>query len=154
MPALPQRLVCFPSTRSLGQLFVRAWAPERYTFWEQFGEACGSVLVPAGKELRLNVSPHASTDLSPLAGLCADDLQYLQLSGTRVGNADLAHLQGLTGLRVLWLYDTRVGDAGLIYLRGLRGLRVLNLRSTLVSGGGVDALQQHLPECEIRRAWT
>ncbi len=154
MPALPQRLVCFPSTRSMGQLFVRTWARERYTFWEQWGEARGSVLVPAGKELRLNVSLQASTDLSPFAELQADDLQYLQLSSTRVGDADLVHLQGLTGLRVLWLYDTRVSDAGLVHLRGLRGLRVLNLRSTLVSGGGVDALQQYLPECEIRRAWT
>lgn len=110
-------------------------------------------MIPAGKELRLNVSPQASTDLSPLARLQPDDLQYLQLSGTRVGNTDLVHLQGLTGLQVLWLYDTRVSDAGLVYLRGLQGLRVLNLRGTLVSVGGVDALQQCLPACEIRRAW-
>lgn len=151
---LPQRLVRFPATHSMGQLFVRTWARERYTFWEPCGEARESVLVPAGKELRLNVSPHAALDLSPLARLQADDLQYLQLSGTRVGNADLVHLQGLTGLRVLWLYDTRISDAGLVYLRGLRGLRVLNLRGTLVSRQGIDALQQDLPECEIRRAWT
>lgn len=110
-------------------------------------------MIPAGKELRLNVSPQASTDLSPLARLQPDDLQYLQLSGTRVDNTDLVHLQGLTGLQVLWLYDTRVSDAGLVYLRGLQGLRVLNLRGTLVSVGGVDALQQCLPACEIRRAW-
>jgi len=99
------------------------------------------------------VTPQASTDLSPLAALQSDDLQYLQLSGTRVNNAGLAHIRGLTGLRVLWLYDTQVSDAGLIHLRGLAGLRVLNLRSTLVSVGGVDALQQALPQCEFRRAW-
>jgi hypothetical protein len=54
---------------------------------------------------------------------------------------------------VLWLYDTRINDQGLVHLQGLTNLRVLNLRGTLVSPGGVDALQQTLPECEIRRAW-
>ena len=56
-------------------------------------------------------------------------------------------------LRVLWLYDTPVSDAGLAHLRGLTGLRVLNLRSTLVSTAAVDALQEALPQCEFRRAW-
>jgi hypothetical protein len=137
----------------MGVLYVREYGSDRYAFWEQWGDAQGTVTVPGGKELRLNVSPQASTDLSPLGRLHGGDLQYLQLSGTRVSNADLIHLQGLTGLRVLWLYDTRVSDAGLVHLQGLTGLRVLNLRSTLVSVGGVDALQQALPGCEIRRAW-
>ena len=105
------------------------------------------------EELRLNVSPQASTDLSPLGRLQPEDLQYLQLSSTRVTNAGLSYLRGLTGLRVLWLYDTQVNDTGLVHLQGLTGLRVLNLRSTLVSQSGVDALQQALPQCEIRRAW-
>jgi len=91
--------------------------------------------------------------LSPLATLRADDLQYLQLSSTRVNNAGLVHLSKLTGLRVLWLYDTPVGDAGLVHLRGLTGLRVLNLRSTLVTSAGTDALQEALPQCEFRRVW-
>lgn len=153
LPPLAQRQVPFPAERSLGQLYLRACSSDQYAFWEPGGDARGVVVVPAGKELRLNVSPQASTDLSPLARLQPNDLQYLQLSGTRVGNTDLIHLQRLTGLRVLWLYDTRVSDAGLVYLQGLHGLRVLNLRSTLVSVGGVDALQERLPACEIRRAW-
>ncbi len=153
MNALPPRPVRFPASHSLGALWARDRDPEGYAFWEPLGDARGVVAVPGGKELRLNVTPQASTDLSPLAALQSDDLQYLQLSGTRVNNAGLAHIRGLTGLRVLWLYDTQVSDAGLIHLRGLAGLRVLNLRSTLVSVGGVDALQQALPQCEFRRAW-
>ena len=151
--ALPPRQVRFPTGHSLGALWMRDRDPEGYAFWEPLGDARGVVSVPDGKELRLNVTPQASTDLSPLAALQPDDLQYLQLSGTRVNNAGLAHIKGLTGLRVLWLYDTQVSDAGLVHLRGLTGLRVLNLRSTLVSTGGVDALQQALPQCEFRRAW-
>jgi hypothetical protein len=151
----PPRQIRFPMDRSIGTLWVRDrdFHPDLYAFWEPLGEARGTVAVPSGKELRLVVSPQAATDLSPLATLQSDDLQYLQLSGTRVTNAGLSHLRGLTGLRVLWLYDTPISDAGLVHLQGLSGLRVLNLRSTLVSPAAVDALQQALPQCEFRRAW-
>lgn len=150
----PARLVRFPATHSMGALFVRRlFADGDYAPWESWGNAQGIVAVPVGRELRLNVTPQASTDLSPLAALGPDDLQYLQLSSTRVNNAGLAHLHKLTGLRVLWLYDTPVSDAGLVHLRGLTGLRVINLRSTLVTSAGVDALQEALPQCEFRRAW-
>ena len=151
--SLPPRNVHFPSSPSLGAVWVRDRDPQGYAFWEPWGDARSVVTVPGGKELRLNVTPQASTDLSPLAALHTDDLQYLQLSSTRVNNAGLAHIKGLTGLRVLWLYDTQVSDAGLVHLYGLTGLRVLNLRSTLVSNAGVDALQHALPQCEFRRTW-
>ena len=150
----PARLVRFPTGHSMGALFVRRiFGEEDYAPWESWGNAQGVVAVPLGKELRLNVTPQASTDLSPLAALHPDDLQYLQLSSTRVNNAGLAHVSTLTGLRVLWLYDTPVSDAGLVHLRSLTGLRVLNLRSTLVTSASVDALQAALPQCEFRRAW-
>ena len=152
---LPPRQVRFPADRSLGMLWTRdrEFGPEDYAFWEPLGEARGLVSVPGGKELRLIINPQAATDLSPLAQLHAEDIQYLQLSSTRVSNAQLVHLNKLTGLRVLWLYDTPVSDAGLTHLRGLTGLRILNLRSTLVSTAAVDALQEALPQCEFRRAW-
>jgi hypothetical protein len=149
----PPRYVRFPAERPIGALWVRNYSLDSHAIWESCGNAQGTITVPGGKELRLNVSLQASTDLSPLSRLQPEDLQYLQLSGTRVTNAGLAHLQRLTGLRVLWLYDTRINDQGLVHLQGLTNLRVLNLRGTLVSPGGVDALQQTLPECEIRRAW-
>lgn len=151
---LPARFVHFPTSHSMGALFARrVFGEEDYAPWESWGNAQGVVAVPLAKELRLNVTPQASTDLSPLAALNPDDLQYLQLSSTRVNNAGLVHLSKLTGLRVLWLYDTPVSDAGLAHLHTLTGLRVLNLRSTLVTSAGVDALQSALPQCEFRRAW-
>ncbi len=153
--SLPDRTVAFPADRSMGELFVRkVFAPELYAFWEKSGRAQGRIEIAAGKELRLNVTPQASTDLSPLTGLAANALQYLQLSGTRVANAGLEHLKHLTGLRVLWLYDTRISDAGLPLLQGLSSLRVLNLRSTLVSKGGIRQLQEFLTNCEIRQPWN
>lgn len=152
---LPPRSLRFPVERSLGELFVRngAYRADDYAFWEPTGRAQGSVAISAGKELRLNVNPQASADLSPLRALPANAVQYLQLSASRVTNDSLAHLAHLTGLRVLWLYDTRISDTGLVHLTGLAGLRVLNLRSTLASRGGIDALQKKLPQCEFRRPW-
>ena len=150
----PARLVRFPTSHSMGALFVRrVFGEDDYAHWEAWGNAQGVISVPFAKELRLNVTPQASTDLSPLAALHPNDLQYLQLSSSRVNNAGLAHLSKLTGLRVLWLYDTPVSDAGLVHLRSLAGLRVLNLRSTLVTIAGADALQTALPQCEFRRTW-
>ena len=153
--ALPPRQVRFPSDRSLGMLWMRdrEFSPEDYAFWEPIGEARGMISIPSDKELRLIINPQAATDLSSLSQLRPDDIQYLQLSSTRVSNAQLAHLSKLSGLRVLWLYDTPISDAGLAHLRSLTGLRVLNLRSTLVSTAAVDALQEALPQCEFRRAW-
>lgn len=154
-PPLPARTVIFPSDRPMGELFTRnSFQPEEYAFWKKAGRAQGTIELAAGKELRLNVTPQASTDLSPLGSLPADALQYLQLSGTRVANASLEHLKHLIGLRVLWLYDTRISDAGLPLLQGLTGLRVLNLRSTLVSKGGINELQKVLTACEIRQPWA
>ncbi len=154
-PLVPARTVAFPSDRSMGELFSRnPFQPEEYAFWEKFGRAQGTINLEEGQELRLNVTPQASADLSPLGRLQADALQYLQLSGTRVANAGLEHLKHLTGLHVLWLYDTRISDAGLPLLQGLMGLRVLNLRSTLVSKGGINELQKFLTSCEIRQPWT
>lgn len=139
----------------MGTLWIRKSesTAENYAFWESWGEARGVVAIPASHDLRLVVSPQSATDLSPLSTFRPEDLQYVQLSGTRVSNAGLAHLRHLTGLKVLWLYDTPISDAGLVHLRGLTGLQVLNLRSTLTSTAAVDALQDALPQCEFRRVW-
>ncbi len=153
LEAVPPRYVRFSGDRSMGALWVRNRTLDSQAIWEPCGNAQGIITVPGGKELRLNVNPQGSTDLSPLGALQPEDLQYLQLSSSRVTNVGLLHLQRLTGLRALWLYDTRISDAGLVHLQGLTNLQVLNLRGTLVSPGGVDALQQALPGCEIRRAW-
>ncbi len=46
-------------------------------------------------------------------------------------------------------YNTRVTDAGLVHLQGLTNLEVLWLDSSLVSDDGVNQLQQALPNCTI-----
>jgi hypothetical protein len=61
--------------------------------------------------------------------------------GTRVSDAGLVHLKGLTGLQWLHLDETQVSDAGLVHLKGLTGLQRLGLGGTQVSGAGLVHLR-------------
>ena len=121
-----------------------------------------SCLIPAGKEVRLDVSAKAASDLTPLAKLVPDALQGINLSetsvtdaglanvgnlsgllgldltATRISNDGLAHLTGLTKLRGLTLAQTGIGDAGLRYLEGLEALEWLELSETRVTDAGLD----------------
>ena len=66
----------------------------------------------------------------------AKEIASKGLPGLRLGGAtdgQLAHLKGLTGLRVLHLNWTKITDAGLTHLKGLTQLRKLNLRHTKIT---------------------
>jgi hypothetical protein len=54
-------------------------------------------------------------------------------------------------LQSLDLSYTRITDAGLEHLRGLTNLALLNLRDTQVTDGGVKKLEEALPNCKINR---
>ena len=73
----------------------------------------------------------------------------VDLFGSEVTDAGLAHLTGLTALEVLDLEGTQVTDAGLAHLTGLTGLEFLFLDDTQVTEMGVAELQQALPNCRI-----
>jgi len=84
----------------------------------------------------------------------ADLEEFPQLQGfmgTRVTDAGLEHLKGLTQLQWLNLTGTRVTDAGLKHLKGLGQLRLLDLENTQVTDAGGKKLQKALPNCQI--AW-
>ena len=61
--------------------------------------------------------------LKELPGLQALSLQL----GSKITNAGLAHLAGLTSLEELNLTGTAVTGAGLAHLKKLTGLRILTL---------------------------
>ena len=70
----------------------------------------------------------------------------MNLNGTRITDAGLVHLSGLTNLRDLWLTGTGVGltgtgvtDAGLVHLSGLKKLEVLDLDGTGVTDSGLTS---------------
>src|SRR5262245_8347776 len=66
----------------------------------------------------------------------------LVLSRTKVTDAGLEELAGLTTLRALGLADTEVTDVGLRQLVGLQHLQVLDLSFTWVTDEGVKELKK------------
>jgi hypothetical protein len=74
----------------------------------------------------------------------------LVLDETKVTDAGLVHLKGMTGLENwLGLTDTQVTDDGLKHLEGFTKLRSLNLRRTQVTEAGVRKLRAALPGTAI-----
>jgi len=104
-------------------------------------------------ETRLSFSMDKTLcDLPPeIASL--DALQELNLSGTGIGNKDLAHLSGLRGLRVLKLDWCEIDDEGLAHLSGLTQLQELILYGTKVSDAGLLHLKDmsELQELDLER---
>jgi len=77
----------------------------------------------------------------------------LGLHQTRVTDAGLEHLKGLTKLRYLHLDYTKVTDAGLEHLKGLTSLTELDIHNTKVTDEGVKKLRKALPNCKIRSSY-
>ena len=49
----------------------------------------------------------------------------------------------------LSLHDTKITDAGLVHLKGLTGLQSLGLSGPKITDAGVADLQKALPNCKI-----
>ena len=67
-------------------------------------------------------------------------LEHLYLDNTRVGDAGVAHLTGLTRLQSLYLANTRVTDAGLAQLRGAGFRSDQRIGLSLVRAGDIARL--------------
>ena len=68
-------------------------------------------------------------------------LKELYLSTTEATDAGLEHLKGLTSLETLYLADTQVTDAGLVHLKGLTNLQTLILDGTETTDAGLAHLK-------------
>ena len=78
-------------------------------------------------------------------------LQSLDLYGTKVTDVGLADLKGLTNLKVLFLSGPQITDAGLVHLKGMTKLVSVQLNNTKVTDTGVADLQKALPNCKISK---
>ena len=114
------RVLQFPEEYSMGTIYLNG---ERI-------EAQGTIQVPAGASVSLNVNEAGAADLSPLARFGPDDLYGINLRGTSVQDEELANLSGLTGLRDIDVEQTPVGDAGMAHLAELVNLEVLCVDGT------------------------
>ncbi len=66
-----------------------------------------------------------------------NDLRFLSLAETRVGDAGLTHLQSLTKLQELHLDHTDITDEGLKLLTTLPNLEILDLKGTRITDTGL-----------------
>ena len=132
-----ERTISFPNDVFMGNLSVRDLGSTEAGDWTDLGEARGDVTLPAGKELQLQVPSDYSGDLSPLAGLGASDLQVLILNKTKISDAELVHLEGLTSLEQLYLNGTLITDEGLVHLKELGQLKLLHVHDTKVTDAGL-----------------
>ena len=130
------RVIHFPKDRSLGTVSVgelRTNDPLWWEGWQVIGPAKGDIEVPIGQAVRLDVDAEASEDISPLVALNPDDIQAMTFSfssNSKVDDAGLAHLAGLTGLKLLGLGSTQVKGPGLAHLKELATLEYLLLGYT------------------------
>jgi Leucine-rich repeat (LRR) protein len=69
-----------------------------------------------------------------------DRVARVQLSGTSVADAEIAHLTGLANIEALYLNGTKVTDLGLADLRKLTKLDCLTIRGTAVTDSGLAHL--------------
>ena len=76
-------------------------------------------------------------------------LESLELDHTKVGDAGLAKIAGLTKLTDLALDSVDLTDAGVAHLAAIRTLRQIDLYHTLVTDKGFDQLKKALPDCRI-----
>lgn len=150
------RKLHFPE-RAIGVVY---WRPAKtsdymhttYDDWKPLGEAKGTVGVPAGADVRLDVNKAASSDLSVLNSLQPEDVQVLILRSTDVTDDELRHVGRLTGLRILHLPYNRLGDAAVAHLAGLVKLQAIDLDAFDVNrkgfGVGDEAMKvlAQLPE--------
>lgn len=108
-------------------------------------KAGGQAMEIAQNDPRLTVAFHLSDkkigddDLAILKG--SETIVELNLRGTDVTDAGLAHVATLKNLKKLHLEKSKVTDAGLEQLKGLTNLEYLNLYGTEVSDAGIEHLK-------------
>lgn len=91
----------------------------------------------------------ADEDLAILAAI--ESLRELDLRLTKITDAGVRHLGGLTRLETLNLFRTNVTDEGLAMLTGLRALRTLLIGGTGVTDEGLESLRgfDHLRKLSV-----
>lgn len=107
--------------------------------WQKFGQAQGEITVPEGAELKLVVNRFVSDDLSLLALLDPDDIQYLDLTYLNK-EEELVHIKHLTGLWGINLQNTWITDVGMAHLSGFSNLSELKIDATYITNGGLAHL--------------
>jgi hypothetical protein len=81
-----------------------------------------------------------------------DMVVAVNLSHTKIMDASLEQLKGLSRIEILILKDTTVTDDGIVHIKGLTNLEVLELRRTKVTDKGLEHLKEFTKL--QRRGWS
>jgi thiol-disulfide isomerase/thioredoxin/Leucine-rich repeat (LRR) protein len=164
----PARTLSFPSEEALGTIYIdEGTAADGAPYdvrWKRLGPALGDVVVPAGVEVRLDLSAGIANPAEGLAALPSDALRMvLDMSGSAdeellrqlgrqrrlkelfimgkgVDDRAIVHLSGLSELEVVQAGDTRIADEGAACLAMLPALKSLSLHRTSISDQGLQSL--------------
>jgi len=122
---------------------------------KDFSDASLAPLAPVATKISsLDLARTKVTDagLKAVAGMTS--LTELHLENTAITDAGLDQLKGLGALEYLNLYGTKVTDAGIIKLSGMAKLKALYLWQTGVTKAGVAALKKAMPNAHVNVGWT
>ena len=72
------------------------------------------------------------------------------MAQSRITDAEIVHLEKMTGLTDLTLSETALTDAAVETLAKLKSLTRLTMTQTEVSPAGFTRLSENLPQCSIR----
>jgi hypothetical protein len=134
-------LLVFVLLASIGM----SWFATRKRFVKRQREAVRAIRELGG---RVECEEEGETSLpSWLRGLLGDEFFFLKapivdLSDTQVTDAELVHLNGVTGLEMLDLSNTQISDTGLEHLKGIKDLKWLYLGGTQVTDAGLERLKE------------
>jgi hypothetical protein len=73
----------------------------------------------------------------------------LTLESIELSNGDLQHIGKLDDLEYLSVSDTNVGNAGIDWLEGLTRLRTLKVGKTKITRAGLNRFKEKNPNCRI-----
>jgi hypothetical protein len=130
----------FPQ-ESIGELLVESAEDPEY--WETYSAAAGKVALPIGKRLQLELEKDRIIDCHKLESLPAEAFFSIDLSNSKVTDADLKAIGRFVGLRELDLSDTLITDVGIKNLSALTNLQKIWLDNTRVTDKGLADLANH-----------
>lgn len=158
-----------PAHLAIGEFLIES--DEDPDSWEWLADAKGTIKVPRGKSIQLEVVKDKPIDFALLKRIPPQILDSMDLSESEIKDEDLINLKRFTrlkeldlsgtsvkalesltsikSLRKLWLDNTEVDDACIAKLADLSKLQKLSLKETKVTDAGVDKLKASLNNCKI-----
>jgi len=127
-----------PRDYYLGELFVES--EDDLEYWEDYCQAKGSLELPKGKKIQLELAKDIRVDLSFLSAFPSDAIYSVDASDAKISDDDLSKLGGLASIRELDLSGTAVGSNGVVNLKSLAKLEKLWLDRTAIDEQCVPAL--------------